>query len=335
MRELMTSKTWVISGIVISVLLCTSCSKEVTRNEEIKYEGVYDDNENMAELEQEKEVVELYQENVIDSKNSKNEQANEVYVHNELDFKIEMPKSWNEKYRVQESDLGVTFYHNVGEASQTLFAIVIFSTEAIWDQYSEEEKLFPYKEVGRRNELIYGICQSGDIPYNTEVEEERKWAEEYDEMIKEINQIATTFELIEGDKSKEINVEWYKDIRLKLGLLTEADLEIEKIQTEYIGTWTGGKIMATMNISSLSQDELDEKVGQIIEINNLVDSTVKEMTKEELSEMYVWNLEDNGIEGEKIFSIRTTGNNEMDLFYIDEKLYVDYGGNIVELVRKE
>ena len=90
-----------------------------------------------------------------------------------------------------------------------------------------------------------------------------------------------------------------------------------------------------MNISSLSQDELDEKVGQIIEINNWVDSTVKEMTKEELSEMYVWNLADNGIEGEKIFSIRTTGNNEMDLFYIDEKLYVDYGGNIVALVRKE
>lgn len=167
--------------VIANTLLWTGCS----HTNQLSYA------KEMIKLESISKVKELINEPI---------QEQLTYKHPTLGFELQIPETWKGKYQVEENELGVSFYHDVPiEYPGSLFTVMIIDTETGWDQCTEEEKSFPYREIARRNGLVYGVCMPSDFPYDIEDQKQKEWADEYIKMVEESEKIITTMQFQPGE----------------------------------------------------------------------------------------------------------------------------------------
>ena len=128
-----------------------------------------------------------------------------TYINNELGFSITIPYSWKGKYSIKKTqdNKGIYIIHK-GLTDKNESIVTIFKMEdKKWNEYLKRNEEGPILEkIGYYKNYIFLISEATEIPYDINIEKEKKDALEFEKMYKDIPYIIKSFKIITTNSNK-------------------------------------------------------------------------------------------------------------------------------------
>ena len=324
----------IFNGLCI-VMLLSGCS-EVKSNEIIQqYETVDVNLEKVSsndQLEERAVSNDKLEEKIPNNTNR--------YVSKKLGFQIELPKSWEGKYKIIENDFELICVHDIKseERGKILFGISIDGTTEEWKQ--QEKRWMEDKDcltkLGERNDLVYTffVPNNAGVGYDEELMSSKVLYKEFLKMIPETTTIINTFQFSDTGTQEKITKEWYCQKRDEIGYWCDMELEVAKLYEELKGRWKVVRRTSIGGISNKSPEEQDAYIGEIVDVD--VEWNYDEpklATENDLLAGYRWSTEAENIKCSKTIIFYSEW--WESYFWIENKLYVEYGNTLFELEKQQ
>ena len=120
------------------------------------------------------------------------------YINKKLGFSLLFPESWDGKYTTKEEATGIVVLYNASSKSEKtaqIFGIFIWGSETDWNEWYKKGKDMgvPFRKIGVINGNVFVADGPTQAIFSREIESEKKDAEEYDKLMKDVDSVLETF----------------------------------------------------------------------------------------------------------------------------------------------
>jgi len=168
----------------------TSCNEELQN----KIQGT-SDNKEVHLVDDTGQIVPKHEYQDIENLTNTNEQENIIYTSDdEFAFSLVFPKSWEGKYFIEKNKYGIGVYYNteIGRSKKILFFEIGKMKKSEWVRIAGA----PMPKIYEDDEFTYYVTVPEKMRFDLNLENERREADEFRNLFKDISIIIDSFKLI-------------------------------------------------------------------------------------------------------------------------------------------